>query len=272
MKTSVVLCLATLLCVSARAQVFRPETVNGAVLGGLAGAVIGNNSGDLHHNGARGAAFGAVAGALIGSAVGESRERSGTQVSYRNYSGRGYTGPRSSVSVGIGYHSGRWGSPYGYRVGYGYPSYYYGYRAYPGYRPWYGYDYGYYAPVYSTYSYDYDTAQPSRAVSGALLGGLAGAIIGNNSGNGNGLQGAAIGAGAGLLLGAIADDANRRPPVENIPDYRDDSTSAPRSASVPPSNASPGAAPVSQNASVINNYYGSSSAAPMATANGLFGR
>ncbi len=52
------------------AQVFRPETVNGAVLGGIAGAVIGNNSGSLNHNAWKGAAIGAVAGLLAPFAVG----------------------------------------------------------------------------------------------------------------------------------------------------------------------------------------------------------
>lgn len=47
------------------------------------------------------------------------------------------------------------------------------------------------------------------SVNGAILGGIAGAIIGNNSGSlhHNAWQGAAIGAGAGLLLGASADNA-----------------------------------------------------------------
>ena len=80
MKTSVSLCLALLAATSASAQVFRPETVNGAVLGGIAGAVIGNNSGSLNHNAWKGASIGAVAGGLIGSAVGADNDRRDTSV------------------------------------------------------------------------------------------------------------------------------------------------------------------------------------------------
>ena len=66
MKTiNTLLTLALVASLPARAQVFRPQTVNGAVLGSIAGAIIGNNSGD--HNGARGALIGAAAGALLGS-------------------------------------------------------------------------------------------------------------------------------------------------------------------------------------------------------------
>lgn len=257
MKTSIVLSLACLFCVSGHAQVFRPETINGAIIGGVAGAVIGNNSGDLHHNGARGAVIGAAAGALIGSAVGENREHAdyrGTHAAYR-----GDFPARSSLSVGVGYRSGGyWGSPYRHSVGYAYPAHRYGAR--------YGYSVGYYAPVYPSYYYGYDDDYygPSRAASGAVLGGIAGAIIGNNSGHRNGLQGAAIGAGAGLLLGALADDTERGRVVESVPVYREDA--APAQAPAP---APVAAAP--QNVTVINNYYGSNPA-PMASANGLFGR
>jgi uncharacterized protein YcfJ len=49
-------------------ETVRPNyAANGAILGALAGAVIGNNSGDLRHNGWRGAGLGAAAGYLIGS-------------------------------------------------------------------------------------------------------------------------------------------------------------------------------------------------------------
>lgn len=89
MKSYVSASLALLLlAVPASAQVFRPETVSGAVLGGVAGAVIGNNSGDLRNNAWRGAAIGTVAGALIGAGVGEARDRSAfhrTQVPVPSY-------------------------------------------------------------------------------------------------------------------------------------------------------------------------------------------
>ena len=72
MKTSLLplLALSSLAAaLPAQAQIFRPQTINGAVLGGIAGAIIGNNSGD--HNGGRGALIGAVAGGLLASAAGD---------------------------------------------------------------------------------------------------------------------------------------------------------------------------------------------------------
>jgi len=73
MKPSIALVLALLALAPAQAQIFRPESVSGVVLGGIAGAIIGNNSGSLHHNAWQGAAIGAGAGLLFGSALGESR-------------------------------------------------------------------------------------------------------------------------------------------------------------------------------------------------------
>lgn len=49
-----------------KAQIFQPNVVNGALLGSLAGAIIGNNNG--HHTG-QGALIGAVGGAVLGSLV-----------------------------------------------------------------------------------------------------------------------------------------------------------------------------------------------------------
>ncbi|HVS51795.1 MAG TPA: YMGG-like glycine zipper-containing protein [Opitutaceae bacterium] len=46
---------------------------NGLWLGALAGAIIGNNSGGLHHDGWRGAAWGAGIGWLLGTAVDANR-------------------------------------------------------------------------------------------------------------------------------------------------------------------------------------------------------
>jgi hypothetical protein len=49
-------------------SVARPNyAANGLLLGALAGAVIGNNSGDLRHNAWTGAALGATAGYVLGS-------------------------------------------------------------------------------------------------------------------------------------------------------------------------------------------------------------
>jgi len=59
--------------VSAHAQIYTSGTAQGAVLGGVAGAIIGNNSGGRHAG--EGAIIGAVAGALIGNAADNSRAR-----------------------------------------------------------------------------------------------------------------------------------------------------------------------------------------------------
>lgn len=72
MKTPLILLALGLAAAgTAQAQLFRPETVRGAAIGGIAGAVIGHNNG---HRGWEGAAYGAAAGAIIGSIVGESRD------------------------------------------------------------------------------------------------------------------------------------------------------------------------------------------------------
>ena len=73
MKTNIAFALALLALAPAQAQIFRPESVGGVVLGGIAGAIIGNNSGSLHHNAWQGAVIGAGAGLLFGSALGDSR-------------------------------------------------------------------------------------------------------------------------------------------------------------------------------------------------------
>jgi hypothetical protein len=77
MKTILSLGLALMALVPAHAQIFRPEAVNGALLGGIAGAIIGNNSGSLRHDAWRGAAIGAGAGLILGSALGDARDRDG---------------------------------------------------------------------------------------------------------------------------------------------------------------------------------------------------
>ncbi len=51
---------------TATAQVYQPNVVNGSLLGGIAGAIIGGHN---HDRWGEGALIGAVAGALIGSAV-----------------------------------------------------------------------------------------------------------------------------------------------------------------------------------------------------------
>lgn len=67
------LVVASVAAIPAQAQLFRPSVVNGALLGGVAGAIIGNNSGHGGHTG-EGAAIGVVAGALLGAAIDNSRQ------------------------------------------------------------------------------------------------------------------------------------------------------------------------------------------------------
>jgi len=69
MKKILTVIIASASVIAASAQVFRPEVVSGAVLGGVAGAIIGNNTG--HGNSGRGALIGAATGLILGSAVGE---------------------------------------------------------------------------------------------------------------------------------------------------------------------------------------------------------
>jgi len=68
MKTLLVSLLALGLGAAApvKAQIFQPNVVNGALIGGVAGAIIGNNNG--HHTG-EGALIGAVGGAVLGGLV-----------------------------------------------------------------------------------------------------------------------------------------------------------------------------------------------------------
>jgi hypothetical protein len=271
MKTALACCFALLALAPVQAQVFRPEALNGAVLGGIAGAVIGNNSGDLHHNAWKGAAIGAGAGLLLGEAVGNANASArATQVNapYATSGGYVYQGePAVRVGIGVGYRGG-----YGYygnrHYGYYEPRYRFGYGAgygrgyyyYPSYSYYDGYGYGY--PYYSDYGY-YGTGG-SAAANGLLLGALAGGIIGNNSGDfrHNGWRGAAWGAGAGLLAGAIID-ANRRPVVASAPVVVQQAPVAQGQVqATPPAQAQP--------VTIINNYYNSST--PMSSANSLFGR
>jgi len=136
MKTTIVLTLSLLALLPAKALA-GSSTLNGALIGGIAGAVIGANSGD-RHDALAGAAIGATAGALIGASVDDSHRHRGSY-------GRSHV----SVSYGIGY---------GYR-----PYYHRGYRHY-GHYGW-GYPafyYSYSRPLY--YSSDYEDDRPVRVV------------------------------------------------------------------------------------------------------------
>jgi len=69
MKTLFSIGLGLLALAPAPAQIFSSRSLDGALLGGIAGAVIGHNSGSLSHNGWQGAAIGAGVGALLGAAA-----------------------------------------------------------------------------------------------------------------------------------------------------------------------------------------------------------
>ena len=117
MKTPVVLGLALLAFVPAQAQIFRPASLDGALLGGIAGAIIGNNSGSLHHNAWQGAAIGAGAGLLLGATADANSARYGGYGTYDYPGAYVYRHPRV---VRGGYHGGyRGGYDYGYGYGYG---------------------------------------------------------------------------------------------------------------------------------------------------------
>jgi hypothetical protein len=166
MKTLLSLAVALVALVPAQAQLFRPAAVNGALLGGLAGAIIGNNSGSLNHNAWQGAAIGAGAGLLIGSAI--DADRRDRDVWY----GAGVAAPRTYV-----YRNGP-----GYRGGSSY-------RSYP-------YSGGYY---YSRPNYR-GTGLFLGGLTGAIIGNNSRAF------HHDAWRGAAWGSGLGYIVGAIADD------------------------------------------------------------------
>jgi hypothetical protein len=268
MKTTTLsLCLVCVALAPLQAQVFRPEAVNGAVLGGIAGAVIGNNSGDLRHNAWKGAAIGAGAGLILGQAVGDANAAArGPQGPVARGGGYVYRdAPSVRVNVGYGYGRGAVYGHYGYRghdYGRDYGRFYRG-SGYGGY--YYAPSFGYYSGYGDGYPY-YDTGyygSGSGAANGLVLGALAGGIIGNNSGEfrHNGWRGAAWGAGLGWLLGSVAD-ANRRAVV-----YERAPVVVPAASAVP---TQPAAQAATQPITIINNYYNSPS--PMSGANSLFGR
>jgi hypothetical protein len=208
--------------------------------GGVAGAVIGHNSGSLGHNAWRGAAYGAGAGLVLGGiADRDYAYRTGHRVSPSWYYPRASyvyrTWPRYGYGAGYGYGYGR---PY-------YGSYYYG-SSYYGDR---------------SYGYGYGTGRSNYAANGLFWGALTGAIIGNNSGSlgHNAWRGAGYGAAAGLLIGAIAEnnarDREATAPVDYISSPAQSTVSAAPAPSVAPAPAVP-AAP----------------STPMSSANSLFGR
>jgi len=177
MKRTILTCLASATLLSAQAQLFSPEALNGALFGGLIGGLIGgsgNNGCGYNYYGCgnsfsgQGAAIGAGVGLLAGALVGEARRND-----YSSEPTYAVT-PAPDVSLGYGYESS-------------------GSSAYV-----------YYSPnTYTAPGYYYRPTRPNYAVSGTLLGAASGALIG--AGNEQAGKGAAIGAAAGLVLGGVAE-------------------------------------------------------------------
>jgi uncharacterized protein YcfJ len=242
-KTRILLLATAVLSLSgsASAQLFRPETVTGAVWGGLAGAVIGHNSGDLGNDAWRGAALGAVAGGVVGEAVASSRDPAVPRPSRVG-------GPMRSPRVAyadVGWSSRPRGSFYHHRT----------YRGYPVGDPWAWHRPGrVWAPGHAVrVVMPVDTRPADPRVTGAILGGAAGAVIGHNRGRQT-WEGAAIGSLAGWILGGHAQ-ARGVDPVAVVP------------AAAPASPESPAPAGLT----VINHYHGPVTITG-AGANALFGR
>lgn len=144
MKTTLALSLSLLALIPAK-SLAGSDTARGALIGGLAGAIIGASTGD-RHDAIAGAAIGATAGAIIGST---------SHDSHRHYAPHGRS--HVSVSYGFGY-----GHGYGYRPYYSYhhrPYYRHAHRGW-GYYPTFHYTYT--RPVY--YSSSYEVARPVQVV------------------------------------------------------------------------------------------------------------
>ena len=182
MKRTILTLMASATLLSAQAQLFSPEALNGAMFGSLMGGLIGgsgNHGCGYNYYGCgngfsgQGAAIGAGVGLLAGALVGEARRND-------SYSGEAYAyTPAPTVTVGYGY--GNSGSS----------------------------AYVYYAPnAYTAPGYYYRPTRPNYAVSGTLLGAASGALIGAGSEQAG--KGAAIGAAAGLVLGGVAELAAKK--------------------------------------------------------------
>ena len=176
MKKLLVMVMASATLLSAQAQLFSPEALNGAMFGSLIGGLVGANG----HNGCgngfsgQGAAIGAGVGLLAGALVGHAR-----QSEYYAEQPSGYT-PAPTVSLGYGYGNSSSSA------------------------------YVYYAPnAYTAPGYYYRPTRPNYAVSGTLLGAASGALIGQGANCKPG-QGAAIGAAAGFVLGGVAELAAKK--------------------------------------------------------------
>jgi outer membrane lipoprotein SlyB len=235
MKTTMLALLAAAMALPAQAQLFSNEALGGALLGGIAGGVIGHNH---HRQTAEGIAIGAGSGLILGGLFGQGRRNHdyyNTQVPVPHYQ----PAPR------YGYH----GDPY-------YSPTYHGYGHMPSYR---------HRSIFAPSQH-----RPNYALTGAALGALGGAVIGHNH-HRQTAEGAGIGAAAGLLLGTIAErNARQREAIYAPPAYvapASGSYFTPTFQTAAPVQTQQ---PAAQNITIINNYYGNSS--PMSGANSLFGR
>lgn len=123
----------------------RSNGTAGAVIGGIAGALLGSSVAPHHGNRAGGAAIGGVTGAIVGNSIGRSSAKSnsyacnGYDRRYYSYDNRGYysydnrsydnRGYYSGYSAPTYYYNGRYDGRYGSNT-YAYPSYSYDSRTY----------------------------------------------------------------------------------------------------------------------------------------------
>jgi uncharacterized protein YcfJ len=197
MKKLALILLSGAVLMPAQAQLLRPESVSGALWGGLIGGIVGGDG--CHGFSGEGAAIGAGVGLIAGTLAGQARR------DYYDSPGYGYS-VAPSVSFGYGYGS-------------------YGNSAYV-----------YYAPNnYCAPGYYYRPTRPNYVVSGTVLGAASGALIGAGSDDAG--AGALIGAGAGLILGSAAELSANREAQRIVAVQSTVTANGPSGAATPVSNA-----------------------------------
>lgn len=105
MKLTLIIAWIALTAIPVRAQLFGPESLGGALLGGVAGGIIGHNS--SRHT-AEGIAIGAGAGLVLGALAGDARrerecyyDRAGYAYAYPDYYGCSYRRPSYALSGAV---------------------------------------------------------------------------------------------------------------------------------------------------------------------------
>jgi hypothetical protein len=86
----------------------------GAIIGGIAGALLGSSVAPHHGNRAGGAAIGGVTGAIVGNSIGRSSAKSNSYAC-NGYDRRYYSYSAPTYYNGSGYYDGRYYQPYDYR-------------------------------------------------------------------------------------------------------------------------------------------------------------